>query len=42
MRRQDRIIDLPTVSQANQLLAYSDACAERDAGKPQAQQRAAL
>jgi citrate lyase subunit beta/citryl-CoA lyase len=42
VRRQDRIIDLPTVSQASQLLAYADACAERDAGKTQAQQRAAL
>ena len=42
MRLQDRIIDLPTVSQASQLLAYADACAQRDAGKTQAQQRAAL
>jgi citrate lyase subunit beta/citryl-CoA lyase len=42
MRLQDRIIDLPTVSQASQLLAYADACAQRDAGKIQAQQRAAL
>ena len=42
MRLQDRIIDLATVSQASQLLAYADACAQRDAGKTQAQQRAAL
>jgi citrate lyase subunit beta / citryl-CoA lyase len=33
MRLQDRIIDLATVSQASQLLAYADACAQRDVGK---------
>jgi citrate lyase subunit beta/citryl-CoA lyase len=42
MRLQDRIIDLAMVSQASQLLAYADACAQRDAGKTQAKQRAAL
>jgi citrate lyase subunit beta/citryl-CoA lyase len=42
VRRQERIIDLPTARQASQLLAYAEACAERDAGKIQAQQRAAL
>ncbi len=42
MRRQDCIIDLPTVSQAGRLLAYADACSERDAAKTQAQQRVAL
>jgi hypothetical protein len=39
---QDRSIDLPTVSQASQLLAGADACTQRDAGKTQAQQRAAV
>jgi citrate lyase subunit beta / citryl-CoA lyase len=33
MRLQDRIIDLATVSQASQLLAYADACAQRHVGK---------
>lgn len=33
MRLQDRIIDLATVSQASQLLAYADACAQRDVEK---------
>jgi citrate lyase subunit beta/citryl-CoA lyase len=42
MRLQDRIIDLAMVIQASQLLAYADACAQRDAGKTQAKQRAAL
>jgi citrate lyase subunit beta/citryl-CoA lyase len=42
MRLQDRIIDLAMVSQAGQLLAYADACAQRDVGKTQAKQRAAL
>jgi citrate lyase subunit beta / citryl-CoA lyase len=42
MRLQDRIIDLAMVSQASQLLAYADACAQREVGKTQAKQRAAL
>lgn len=42
MRLQDRIIDLAMVIQASQLLAYADACAQWDAGKTQAKQRAAL
>ena len=42
MRLQDRIIDLAMVIQASQLLAYADACAQRDVGKTQAKQRAAL
>ena len=42
MRLQDRIIDLAAVNQASQLLAYADACAQRDVGKTQAKQRAAL
>jgi citrate lyase subunit beta/citryl-CoA lyase len=42
MRLQDRIIDLATVTQASHLLAYADACAQRDTGKTQAKQRAAL
>jgi citrate lyase subunit beta / citryl-CoA lyase len=42
MRRQDRIIDLPTASQASQLLAYAEACAQREAGKTQVQPRAAV
>jgi citrate lyase subunit beta / citryl-CoA lyase len=42
MRLQDRIVDLATIIQASQLLAYADACAERDAEKVQVQQRAAL
>jgi citrate lyase subunit beta / citryl-CoA lyase len=33
MRLQDRIVDLATVRQASQLLAYADACAQRDMGK---------
>jgi citrate lyase beta subunit len=41
VRLQDRIIDLAMVSQARQLLAYADACAQRDVGKTQAKQRAA-
>jgi citrate lyase subunit beta / citryl-CoA lyase len=41
MRLQDRIIDHAMVSQAGQLLAYADACAQRDVGKTQAKQRAA-
>jgi citrate lyase subunit beta / citryl-CoA lyase len=42
MRLQDRIVDLSTVSQAGQLLAYADACAQRDTEKTLAKQRAAL
>jgi citrate lyase subunit beta / citryl-CoA lyase len=42
MRLQDRIVDLATVGQASHLLAYADACAQRDTGKAQAKQRAAL
>jgi citrate lyase subunit beta / citryl-CoA lyase len=42
MRLQDRIIDLAMVSRAGRLLAYADACAQRDVGKTQAKQRAAL
>jgi citrate lyase subunit beta / citryl-CoA lyase len=42
MRLQDRIIDVAMVSQASQLLAYADACAQREVGKTQAKQRAAL
>jgi citrate lyase subunit beta / citryl-CoA lyase len=42
VRLQDRIIDLAAVSQASQLLAYADACAQRDVAKTQAKQRAAL
>jgi citrate lyase subunit beta/citryl-CoA lyase len=38
VRAQDRLVDLPTVSQAAQLLAYAEACAERDAGKAPAAQ----
>jgi citrate lyase subunit beta / citryl-CoA lyase len=42
MRLQDRIIDLAMARQASQLLAYADACAQRDVGKTQAKRRAAL
>jgi citrate lyase subunit beta/citryl-CoA lyase len=42
MRLQDRIVDLATVTQASHLLAYADACAQRDTGKTHAKQRAAL
>jgi citrate lyase subunit beta / citryl-CoA lyase len=42
VRLQDRIIDLATVTQARQLLAHADACAQRDAEKTQAKQRATL
>jgi hypothetical protein len=42
MRLQDRIIDLAMARQASQLLAYADACAQRDMGKTHAKQRAAL
>jgi citrate lyase beta subunit len=40
VRLQDRIIDLAMVSQASQLLAYADACAQRDVEKTLAKQRA--
>jgi citrate lyase subunit beta/citryl-CoA lyase len=42
IRLQDRIVDLPTVAQARQLLADADACTQRDAEKTQAKPRAAL
>jgi citrate lyase subunit beta / citryl-CoA lyase len=42
VRLQDRIIDLAAVNQASQLLAYADACAQRDVAKTQAKQRAAF
>jgi citrate lyase subunit beta / citryl-CoA lyase len=42
VRLQDRIIDLAAVNQASQLLAYADACAQRDVAKTQAKQCAAL
>jgi citrate lyase subunit beta/citryl-CoA lyase len=42
LRLHDRIVDVATVSQAGQLLAYGDACARRDTEKAQARQRAAL
>jgi citrate lyase subunit beta/citryl-CoA lyase len=42
LRLQDRIIDLPTLTQARQLLARADACNQRDAEKAQAKPRAAL
>jgi citrate lyase subunit beta / citryl-CoA lyase len=41
IRRQDRIVDLATVTQARQLLADADACTQRDAEKAQARQRTA-
>jgi citrate lyase subunit beta / citryl-CoA lyase len=42
LRLHDRIVDVATVTQASQLLAYADACARRDTEKAQARQRAAL
>jgi citrate lyase subunit beta/citryl-CoA lyase len=42
IRRQDRIIDLPTVRQASHLIAYAEACAEHDAARARTQPRAAL
>jgi citrate lyase subunit beta / citryl-CoA lyase len=42
LRLHDRIVDVATVAQASQLLAYSEACTSRDAAKAQARQRAAL
>jgi citrate lyase subunit beta/citryl-CoA lyase len=40
IRLQDRIVDLPAVAQARQLLADADACAQRDAEKAQVRRRA--
>lgn len=40
VRLGDRIVDVATVAQARQLLAYAEACAQRDAGKARARQRA--
>ncbi|MGH8065846.1 MAG: HpcH/HpaI aldolase/citrate lyase family protein [Candidatus Entotheonellia bacterium] len=42
IRLQDYIVDLPTATQARQLLARADACTQRDAEKTQAKPRAAL
>ena len=42
MRLQDRIVDLATATQAHQLCGYADACAQRDAEKTRARQRATL
>jgi citrate lyase beta subunit len=42
IRLQDRIVDLAMVSQASQLLAYADACVQRDTEKTRAKQRASL
>jgi citrate lyase subunit beta / citryl-CoA lyase len=42
VRVRDRIVDLPTVGQAAQLLAYAEACARRDTGKTPAKQRATV
>jgi citrate lyase subunit beta/citryl-CoA lyase len=42
MRLQDRIVDLPTVTQARQLLSYAEACTQRDVEKTRARQRAPL
>ena len=42
LRHRDRIVDVATVTQATQLLAYADACARRDADKVQIKQRGAL
>ena len=41
-RLQDRIVDLTTATQASQLLAYADACTQRDTSKTHAKRRAAL
>jgi citrate lyase subunit beta/citryl-CoA lyase len=38
MRLQDRIVDRATVTQASQLLAHADACAQRDREKTRARQ----
>jgi citrate lyase subunit beta / citryl-CoA lyase len=40
IRLQDRIVDLPAVAQARQLLADADACAQRDAEKVLVRRRA--
>jgi citrate lyase subunit beta/citryl-CoA lyase len=42
LRRHDRIVDVATVTQASQLLAYADACARRETEKARARQRADL
>jgi citrate lyase subunit beta/citryl-CoA lyase len=42
VRIQDRIVDLPTATQARQLLTYAEACTQRDAAKTRARQRAPL
>jgi citrate lyase subunit beta/citryl-CoA lyase len=42
MRLQDRIVDLATATQASQLLAYVDACGQRDTERAQGKQCAAL
>jgi citrate lyase subunit beta / citryl-CoA lyase len=39
---QGRIVDLPTATQARQLLTYAEACAQHDAEKTRARQRAPL
>jgi citrate lyase subunit beta/citryl-CoA lyase len=40
VRLQDRIVDAPTVAQAEQLLIYADVCTGRDAEKARVRQRA--
>jgi citrate lyase subunit beta/citryl-CoA lyase len=42
IRLQDRIVDLAMANQASQLLAYADACVQRDTEKTRAKQRASL
>jgi citrate lyase subunit beta/citryl-CoA lyase len=42
VRLRDRVVDVATITQATQLLAYADACARRDAATAQPRQRAAL
>ena len=42
LRLHDRIVDLATATQAHQLCGYADACAQRDAEKTRARQRASL
>ena len=41
-RLQDRIVDLPTATQARQLLTYAEACSQHDAEKTRARRRASL
>lgn len=41
LRRADHIVDLATVAQATQLLAYAEACGRRETEKAQAKQRVA-